>query len=164
MVRVQLNPNLNEINWHRIAELFHLVGWGERDPEEIEQAFRKSSVTCFVYDGDTIIGMGRTVDDGKYYALLVDVVVHPDYQSKGIGKEIVETLRKNLPGYLFITLSAAPNKEGFYRKIGWEKQKSAFIFPRDEKQRIEHCEPEPEGGISHSSAPKSFDIEPKDEV
>ena len=86
------------------------------------------------------MGFGRTVDDGKYYALLVDVIVHPEHQSKGIGTQIVNELKSRLIGYNFITLTAVPNKEGFYQKIGWEKQKSAYIFPKDDKQRLEHCE------------------------
>jgi hypothetical protein len=52
----------------------------------------------------------------------------------------VNEIKSRLIGYNFITLTAAPNKEGFYQKIGWEKQKSAYIFPKDDKQRLEHCE------------------------
>lgn len=140
MITFELNPTLNLVNWKRVSELFQLVNWGEREPREIESSFRKSSFTYFVKDENEIIGFGRTVDDGKYYALLVDIVIHPNYQSKGIGKTIVTELRKKLEGYNFITLTAAPNKEGFYQKLGWKKQKSAYIFPKDEKQINEHCE------------------------
>ncbi len=56
------------------------------------------------------------MDDGKYYALLVDIVIHPDHQSKGLGKTIVSELKNRLEGYEFITLTAAPNKDGFYKK------------------------------------------------
>jgi N-acetylglutamate synthase-like GNAT family acetyltransferase len=140
MIELEVNPNLNTINWKKVSELFQLVDWGIRNPNEIENSFRKSSFTCFVKDDNEIIGFGRTVDDGKYYALLVDIVIHPDYQSKGIGKTIVNDLRKRLEGYNFITLTAAPNKEGFYQKLGWIKQKSAYIFPKDDKQINEHCE------------------------
>ncbi len=140
MITFELNPKLDLVNWKKISELFRLVNWGERELKEIEKSFRKSSVTCFVKDENEIIGFGRTVDDGKYYALLVDIVIHPNYQSKGIGKSIVNELRNRLDGYDFITLTAAPNKEGFYQKLGWKKQKSAYIFPKDEKQIYEHCE------------------------
>ena len=140
MIQFEVNPDLTSIDWLRISELFQLVNWGIRDPKEIESAFRKSSFTCFIKEENDIIGFGRTVDDGKYYALLVDVVIHPNYQSKGIGKTLVHELKNSLIGYEFITLTAAPNKEEFYHKIGWKKQKSSFIFPKDEKQEQEHCE------------------------
>jgi N-acetylglutamate synthase-like GNAT family acetyltransferase len=140
MISFELNPSLDLVNWKRVSKLFVLVNWELREPKEIEKSFRASSVTCFVKDQDEIIGFGRTVDDGKYYALLVDIVIHPNQQSKGIGKSIVNELRNKLEGYEFITLTAAPNKEGFYQKIGWKKQKSAYIFPKDQKQIHEHCE------------------------
>ncbi len=140
MIEFELNPDLNIVDWEKVSELFQLVNWGIRSPKEIESSFRKSSVTCFVKNENEIIGFGRTVDDGKYYALLVDIVIHPDYQSKGIGKKVVDEILKQLNGYNFITLTAAPNKDEFYKKLGWKKQKSAYIFPRDEKQMKEHCE------------------------
>lgn len=139
-MEVIINPDLETIDWKEVSEIFRQVNWGIRHPKNIENAFKKSSITCFIKEEDTIVGFGRTVDDGKYYALLVDVIVHPEHQSKGIGTQIVNELKSRLIGYNFITLTAAPNKEGFYRKIGWEKQKSAYIFPKDDKQRLEHCE------------------------
>ncbi|WP_426430912.1 GNAT family N-acetyltransferase [Winogradskyella sp. HB-48] len=139
-MEVIINPDLETINWKDISELFQHVNWGIRQPEDIKNAFKKSSVTCFVKDKNRVVGFGRTVDDGKYYALLVDVVVHPEYQAKGIGTQIVNEIKSRLNSYNFITLTAAPNKEGFYEKLGWKKQKSAYIFPKDEKQGLEHCE------------------------
>lgn len=140
MIEFQLNPDLQQIHWERLSELFETVNWGLRPAEEIKQSFETSSFTYFALDKGKIIGFGRTVDDGKYYALIVDVVIDPDYQGKGIGKQIVTELKDQLKGYKFITLTAAPNKEGFYQRIGWKKQKSAYIFPKDEKQFNEHCE------------------------
>jgi GNAT superfamily N-acetyltransferase len=139
-MEVSINPDLETIDWKIISKMFQEVNWGIRQPEAIKNAFKKSAVTCFIKDKDVIVGFGRTVDDGQYYALLVDVVVHPKYQSKGIGTQIVNALKNRLKGYNFITLTAAPNKEGFYEKIGWKKQTSAYIFPKDDKQLKEHCE------------------------
>ena len=81
------------------------------------------------------------MDDGKYYALLVDVVVKPDSQQSGLGREIVNYLRSQLLGYKFITLTAAPGKEEFYLKLGWERQATALIWPVSEEQQKLHVLP-----------------------
>ncbi len=47
---------------------------------------------------------------------MIDIVIHPNYQSKEISKLFEYELQKRLEGYNFITLTAAPNKEKFYQK------------------------------------------------
>ena len=92
----------------------------------------------FVYHGGTLIGFGRTLDDEKYYALIVDVAVKPEFQGAGFGRDIVTYLKDQLSSYRFITLTCAPGKDEFYTRLGWQKQKSAFIWPVSENQKILH--------------------------
>ena len=138
-MEIIINPNLESINWETISTLFELVAWGKRPANEIKAAFETSTVVCFIKQDNAIVGFGRTVDDGRYYALLVDVVIHPNYQKQGLGTVIVNRLKEQLKGYEFVTLTAAPGKDGFYKKLGWKQQKSSYILPKDEKQELEHC-------------------------
>jgi hypothetical protein len=39
-----------------------------------------------------LIGLGRTISDGSFAALVVDLCVHPDYQRKGIGRRLLGDL------------------------------------------------------------------------
>ncbi len=133
---------LTSKHWQRIANLFDEVDWDKRTSQEVKDSFLTSSHLVVAYASDKIIGFGRTVDDGQFYALIVDVVVAPSYQEKGVGKTIIELLKKKLVGYNFVTLTSAPGKDGFYKKIGWKKQKSAYLWPKDNQQIEEHCEPE----------------------
>ncbi len=48
-MRIITNPNLDEINWLRLTELFELVQCGYRPPEIIRNTFEKSSQTVFVW-------------------------------------------------------------------------------------------------------------------
>ncbi|MDB5013092.1 MAG: family N-acetyltransferase [Daejeonella sp.] len=139
-ISLEYNSDLSNINWDRVCELFYKVNWNKRYPDEIKKAFESSSHTIFVYDDDLIIGFGRTVDDGKYYAMLADIVIDPDYQKRGLGKRIVDKLRDELLGYHFITLTAAPGKSNFYKNIGWKKQSTSYIWPQTPKQIRQHCE------------------------
>jgi len=76
-------------------------------------------------DGDDVIGMGRLVGDGFMYWYVQDVIVNPQYQDKGIGKEIMRLLTKyieenSLPNTtVTIGLMAAKGKEYFYEKLGY---------------------------------------------
>jgi aralkylamine N-acetyltransferase len=85
------------------------------------------------------VGVGRTLDDGRYYALIVDLAIVPEFQGQGIGSRILAELKDEFSDYLFVTLTAAVGKEEFYSKQGWAHQKSAFMAPRSEQQRQNHA-------------------------
>jgi len=130
--------SIENVDWQSVAALFSEVNWGQRDPAEIQAAFQKSSHVIFIYDDTKLVAFGRTMDDGRYYAMLVDVVVKPAYQQAGLGREVVTYLQQQLVNYNFVTLTAAPGKEDFYLKLGWQRQKTAMIWPVSEKQRQQH--------------------------
>ena len=66
---------------------------------ELRHAFQTSTYVRIAYDNEKIVGFGRTVDDGQYYALIVDLLVDPEYQRKGIGSTILKELGKDLDGF-----------------------------------------------------------------
>lgn len=146
-----LNPDLDTIDWDYVVSLFYKINWRKREPIEIAAAFKNSTTSIFVYNGDQIIAFGRVVGDGRYYALLADIVVDPDYQGHGLGKYLVNTLNSQLIDYHFVNLSAAPGADAFYKSLGWKKQTTAFIWPQGPKQLRQHCEAEPEEKLKENS-------------
>ena len=70
--------------------------------------------------------MARAVGDGGYHLLVVDVIVHPDYQHKGIGKQMITQLMDFVHSeYIedgettMVSLLSAKDKEPFYEKFGF---------------------------------------------
>ena len=63
--------------------------------------------------------------DGIYFTI-VDIVVRPEYQGKGIGRILIDELRRfiNNNGVkgtdIFVELCAVPDKIPFYEKFGFE--------------------------------------------
>ena len=58
--------------------------------------------------------------------MIFDVVLLPEFQGKGIGKEIIRRLADRSTSQK-VLLYAAPGKEGFYSKLGFRKMKTAMI-------------------------------------
>jgi len=136
----KVNPDLETVDWDLVCVLFDKVNWRTRTAEELKKAFSTGSWRLFVYQDEQLIGFGRTIDDGRYYAMLGDVIVDPDFQGNGLGKEIVNRLNGLLQEYHFVTLTAAPGKGKFYTSLGWKKQTTAYIWPQGPKQLRQHTE------------------------
>ena len=100
------------------------VGWPEFSAAQAQSALKNRCLNVVAFAGKEPIAMGSMIGDGIYF-LLVDVVVAPDYQGKGIGKEIVERLIQSVKNELStdercsIHLVSAQGKEGFYKKLGF---------------------------------------------
>ena len=138
--KVVFNPDLSHIDWDYVISLFYKIEWKHRLAEEIAAAFKNSTTTIFIFKEDQIIAFGRVVGDGRYYAMLADIVVDPDFQGRGLGKYLVSTLNNQLVNYHFVNLTAAPGADDFYKGMGWKKQTTSFIWPQGPKQLRQYCE------------------------
>lgn len=134
-MNIQYTNSVENINWEEVSNIFKVVGWGERIAENVKLSFQRSSFARFASVDNELVGVGRTVDDGYYYGWIVDLAVLPKYQGKGIGTKILTELESDLKPFLTTMLTAAPGKSGFYEKLGWHKQRSAYILPRSEEQK-----------------------------
>ncbi len=105
-------------------ELFQTTGWKFRRPvtrEVLALALAKSWYCLFAWDGDRLVGTGRICTDGLLHAIIYDVVVAPDYQRGGIGKQIIERLvQECLDAQIgTIQLFCARGKQAFYEQLGF---------------------------------------------
>ena len=89
-MHIRCMASLDGVIRERISQIFEAVGWGRRNQTTLQQTFQKSTYVRIAYDNEKIIDFGRTVDNGQYYALIVDLVVDPEYQGKGIGTTILK--------------------------------------------------------------------------
>ncbi|MFZ5450980.1 MAG: GNAT family N-acetyltransferase [Thermodesulfobacteriota bacterium] len=117
------------IDWDAAAGVFARAPLGKRrrDPQGLQRAFAASYAVVYVFDGDKLIGLGRALCDGEYQAAIYDVVLLPEYQGKGLGKELMARLCEQLP-VGNIVLYAVPGREGFYQKCGFQKMRTAMAI------------------------------------
>ena len=107
--------------------LFQTTGWNQEynfSIQDLANAIQNSWYSMSIYDSDKLIGFGRVIADGVHHALIVDLIIHPDYQSKGLGSRLLDKLvskcKKNK--IRDIQLFSAKDKYSFYEKFGFEKR------------------------------------------
>jgi len=107
--------------------LFETTGWNEDyqiNQAELFQALQNSWYFISAYENDRLVGFGRLVSDGVLHAVLFDVIIHPDFQGRGIGKKITHDLVIKCVAHKIrdIQLFCARGKIGFYEKCGFVKR------------------------------------------
>lgn len=124
------------------AMLWNTVWNGCPSLPQIELALKHSVYRVGVYDGERIIGMARMIGDLGMCYYIKDVIVHPDYQRRGIGKmmigELLRFIRENgVPDTeIAVELYAMPDKIPFYETFGFKANEAQRlrIMPRTEKE------------------------------
>lgn len=98
------------------------------DPVLTAQAFEKS-VNLGAWDGPRLVGAVRTLSDGYLFAALADIVVDPEYQRRGLGRELLNRAFDKTPrGELQITARAGTGT--FFDRVGCERGVAGFVMRR----------------------------------
>lgn len=109
------------------AALFATTGWNTAyrlPPAALHGALGASWRTVTAWHDDTVVGAGRLISDGVQYALVVDLIVHPDYHRRGIGSELLRRLLVEADGARIrdVLLFAADGTEPFYARHGFRRR------------------------------------------
>ena len=128
-----------EIDLYELEELCDTVGWARRPLRKVKKALQSSFLVVSMWEvrGNRrrLIGFARATSDHAFNATIWDVVVHPNFQSQGLGKALMKYLIKKLRSddISNITLFADPQVVDFYRRLGFvldpEGIKGMFWYP-----------------------------------
>jgi ribosomal protein S18 acetylase RimI-like enzyme len=114
------------------AEAF--VGLAQRvwprdyDLTRIDEALR-GTFNIGAWEGDLLVGTVRVLTDGYLFATIPEIIVHPDYQRRGIGRRLMHLALGHAPrGKLFF--GAQDSALGFFERIGCERGPTGFVADR----------------------------------
>lgn len=74
-----------------LASLYSSVQWAHADnPESLQKAVSQSGWVVTAWHEDNLVGLARVLTDGVFVAYFQEMLVHPDYQHQGVGKELLD--------------------------------------------------------------------------
>lgn len=116
----------NALSYEDYHRLRASTGWANFSKAQAQTSLANSLYTVIAIENDETVAMGRLIGDGQYY-MIVDVIVHPDFQKQKIGTSILNMLLKYVDhhtpsgGRSSVQLIAEKGKEAFYETLGFKR-------------------------------------------
>ncbi|MBP1932781.1 GNAT family N-acetyltransferase [Ammoniphilus resinae] len=120
------------VSAEEVANVFRAAGL-KRPVDQLERIQRMidyADITITVRDGNKLIGIARAITDFSYCCYLSDLAVDKDYQKRGIGKQLIKELQKQLGEETSLLLLSVPDAMEYYPKVGFNKAENAFLIQR----------------------------------
>lgn len=122
------------ITAEQAIDLYKRSTLGERRPihnvQTFEAMLKNANLTVTAWDGETLVGISRSLTDFAYVAYLADLAVDQEYQRSGIGKQLIEETKSRLGPECMIVLLAAPKANEYYEHIGFEHNPRAWTLKK----------------------------------
>lgn len=97
------------------------VGWWKTDEKATEIALSNSLFSVVAMEEKSVAGIARIIGDGGLYFYIQDLIIHPEFQKRGLGRRLMDELmayiRANAKSGAFVGLMAAKGLEGYYESF-----------------------------------------------
>lgn len=121
-----------DVKQNDIIEIYKANKWSSAEkPDQLFKALLNSHSFVTAWDNEKLIGLGNALSDGHLVVYYPHLIVHPDFQGKGIGKLILNRLQEKYGNFHQQILVADGKAIDFYEKCGFEKAgetKSMWIY------------------------------------
>lgn len=115
--------NTHNFSKRQLKELFLSVEWSSGEyPDKLVIAMKNFNCIYSAWDGDELVGLISAMDDGIMNAYINYLLVKPEYQLKGIGKNLVEKVKQHYKDYQRIAVITMIRESRFYEYCGFEKR------------------------------------------
>lgn len=122
--------DIHDFNSEELERLFLSVEWSSGHfPDKLVKAMKGFQTVFSAWDGDKLVGMICAMDDGIMNAYVHYLLVDPEYQAIGIGRTLVDMIKKKYESYLRIVVVGYNDELHFYEACGFVKSEdSAPMF------------------------------------
>ncbi|MCU0649955.1 MAG: GNAT family N-acetyltransferase [Gemmatimonadaceae bacterium] len=102
------------------------------NPRRLQQMLAGASIltTARSSDGE-LLGVARGVTDGAWIAYLAELAVAGHAQGRGVGRQLLQSVRARLGDSVMLVLASVPDAVGFYERCGMLDMPHVFRFPRE---------------------------------
>ena len=112
----------DKIESDEVIALYKANNWSAANkPQKLLNALRNSHSLVTARASGKLIGLGNAISDNYLVVYYPHMLVHPQYQRKGIGKKMMDVLKEEYTGFHQQMLTADSQAIKFYKSMGFEK-------------------------------------------
>ena len=116
----------HEFNEKELENLFLSVKWSSGNyPDKLVLAMKNYKTVYTAWDNEKLVGLICAMDDGIMTAYIHYLLVNPEYQNSGIGRQLVTRMKEKYKNYNRIVIVAYDDKIGFYENCGFKKSEDS---------------------------------------
>lgn len=128
----------------QLHKLFVSVGWSDGS-ETLDMInnynipFINSTLVVSAWENERLIGAVRVLSDKMFRSIIYDLLVWPEFQNKGIGKELLKRCIEHFPSSEWL-VQTTEEISGYYEKNGFKINSDVFLnipcklFSQNEKE------------------------------
>lgn len=111
-----------DIKSEEIIRIYKANNWSSVEkPTELYNGLMNSHSLITAWNKEKLIGIGNAISDGHLVVYYPHLLVHPNYQGKGIGQMIMDKMQKKYKNFHMQMLTADGKAIDFYQKAGFKK-------------------------------------------
>ncbi|WP_440876765.1 GNAT family N-acetyltransferase [Thalassotalea sp. PLHSN55] len=124
------------INQEEVVSLYRANKWSSADkPTQLIAGLINSHSLVTARENGKLIGLANAISDGHLVVYYPHMLVHPDYQGKGVGRQMMDALQTVYNGFHQQMLTADGEAIAFYQALGFERAGNTepmWIYAGDE--------------------------------
>ena len=112
----------DDVQKDEVMDLYRANGWSAAEkPDKLLPALRNSHSLITARLEGRLIGIGNAISDSFLVVYYPHLLVHPEYQGKGIGRKMMEAMQKIYGDFHQQMLTADGKAIDFYRALGFQR-------------------------------------------
>lgn len=105
-----------------VIRLYRANEWSAADkPEQLMAALAGSHSLVTARINGELIGLGNALSDGHLVVYYPHMLVAPEYQGQGVGKQLMLAMQQRYQGFHQQMLTADGEAIGFYESLGFSR-------------------------------------------
>jgi len=100
------------------------------DLARLAKMLAHANLVIGAYLDDRLVGVARALTDFSYCCYLSDLAVAREWQHCGIGRELLQRVKRRVGDEAMLLLLSAPAAMGYYPKVGFENVENGWIIKR----------------------------------